>query len=167
MPPAARLRDPVELLLNDDVLPVGFVRAGVDVQPSLPFAGSRAIRRIYSRPDPDRELPADTELMIQVTVANSVTSAEQLFEGIRAVFDLLNITVVPVDVALSDKLLVGRKVSEQDDGRTTEEIFIDVRVGQLIGSVRWEDDAGYADLDTAIEIALLLEARLRELGPLR
>jgi hypothetical protein len=85
-------------------------------------------------------------------------------QGIRAVLDLLERVYTQWNGLVGEETIVVHERKEATDGPTRELIDVHFLVGQFVGSVFWEDDAGWSKLDNVLELARKMEARMLACG---
>ncbi|MGD9891060.1 MAG: hypothetical protein AB7R89_09985 [Dehalococcoidia bacterium] len=148
--------EPASVLLSIDDVPDGFILERD--QDFLTFEST--LRQTFRGTLPQRDPQSNIELIVEVAVLPSAEEAGDHMQGIRDVLDLLEQRYTRWDGLIGEETLVIRTFEEVADGPARERIDVHFQVGRTIGSMFWEDDAGWSDLDDILQIARILEARM-------
>jgi hypothetical protein len=148
--------EPASVLLSIDDVPDGLIIERDQNFLTFETTLRQTFRGALSQRDPQ----SSTELIVEVAVLLSAGVAGNHMQGVRDVLDLLEQRYTRWDGLIGEETLVIRTFEEAADGPARERIDVHFHVGRAIGSMFWEDDAGWSDLDDILQIVRKLEARM-------
>jgi hypothetical protein len=152
--------DPSSVLLSTDDVPDGLL---LEREEDF-WIFESSLRRTFRGTLPQRDPQSSTELGIQVVKLPSDEEAEEYMQGIRAVLDLLERSYVQWTGLVGEETIVVRESEEVAGEPARDRIDVHFQAGQFIGSVFWEDDAGWSSLDTILDLARTMETQVIACG---
>jgi hypothetical protein len=149
--------DPTPYFPTDDELPEGFLTTGQDRDDA---PGLATVQREYVRFNPEVAEDDVTLMAILISVADTPARAREAYREAEVERTWVGFTVEPLGEALGEEVMVAR-MNVGPSGRTDGEI-VDVffRSGRFNVGVTWLDYVDLPNLEDALEMARMIEAKL-------